>query len=65
MIKLELAVISIEIGTLETISTGLERNLVELEIGRRVETIETTALLRLARLLKRAQETCCLLDSSK
>ena len=35
------------------------------EIGARVETIQTTALLRLTRILRRILETCCHSDFSK
>ena len=38
---------------------GLERGQEKSEIGRRIETILTTALLRSARILRRVQETCC------
>ena len=46
-------VLLVIIGTLGTVSKGLERDLEELEIGIRIETIQTTTFLRLARILRR------------
>ena len=43
-------IIPIVIGAFCTVTTGL---LKDLEVGRRVETIQTTALLRTARILRR------------
>ena len=42
-------VISIVLGALETVPKGLEKRLEELEIRERIETKETTELLRSAR----------------
>ena len=50
-------VIPIAVGALRTVPKGLERGLEELEIRGRIETIQTTTLLRLARILGRVQET--------
>ena len=47
----------IVIGTLGTITKGLLEGLEDLEVGGRVETIQMTALLRTARILRRDQET--------
>ena len=44
---------------LDTIPKGLVKGLEELEIKGQVETIQTTALLRSARILRRILETCC------
>ena len=52
------------IGALGTITKGLLKGVEDLEIGGRVETIQTTALLRTARILSRVQETCCHSNSS-
>ena len=49
--------IIIVIGVLGTITKGLLKGLEDLEIGGRVETIQTTALLRTARILRRVLET--------
>ena len=46
-------VIPIVIGTLGTILKGLERGLEQLEIKGRIKIIQTTSLLRLARILIR------------
>ena len=50
-------IIIIIIGSLGTIAKGFVRSLEELEIGGRVETIQTTALLRSARILIRVLDT--------
>ena len=47
----------IVIDALGTIIKGLLKGLQDLEIGGRVETIQTTALLRTARILRRVLET--------
>ena len=49
--------ISIVIGDLRTIPKGLVKGLEELEIGGREEIIQTTALLRSTRILRRLLET--------
>ena len=50
-------IVPIVIGALLTITKGLLKGLDDLEVGGRVETIQTTALLRTARILRRVQET--------
>ena len=45
------------IGVLGMIPKGLVKGLKEMEIGGRVETIQTTALLGSARILRRFRET--------
>ena len=45
------------IGALGTVTKGLLKGLEDLEVGGRVETIQTTALLRTARILRRFLET--------
>ena len=52
-------IISIVIGAFGTVTKGLLKGLDDLEVGGRVETIQTTALLRTARILKRILENCC------
>ena len=50
------------IGAFSTVTKGLLKALEDLEYGGRVETIQTTALFRTARILRRLQETeviCC------
>ena len=50
-------ILPIVIGALGTITKGLIKGLEDLEVGGRVETIQTTALLRMARILRQVQET--------
>ena len=50
-------IIPIVIGAFSTATKGLLKGLKDLEIGGRVETIHTTALLRSARILRRVLET--------
>ena len=45
------------IGALCTVTEGLLKGLEDLEIRGRVETIQNTALLKLARILRRVLET--------
>ena len=44
-------------GAFGTVTKGLQKGLEDLEVGGRVETIQTTALLRTARILRRVLET--------
>ena len=50
---MKVIVIPILIGALSTITKGLIKGLEDLEIRGQVETLQTTALLRSARILKR------------
>ena len=54
---MKLRIVPIVIGALGTITKGLLKGLEDLEVGRRVETIQTTALLRTARILRQLLET--------
>ena len=47
----------IPIGAFRTVTKGLLMGLEDFEVGGRVETIQTTALLRTARILRRVLET--------
>ena len=49
--------IPIVIGAFGTVTKGLLKGLEDLEVGSRVETIQTTALLKTARKLRRVLET--------
>ena len=49
--------IPVVIGALSTVTKGLVQGLDDLEIKRRVETIQTAALLRSTRILRRVLET--------
>ena len=63
-----MTIIPIVIGALSTVTKGLVQGLEDLEIRGQVETVQTTALLRLARILRRVwrlEETCCHLNSSE
>ena len=53
---MKMTVIPVVIGALSTVSKGFVQVLNDLEIRGRVETIQTTALLRSARILKRIQD---------
>ena len=55
--NMQLTIIPIVIGAFGTVTKGLLKGLEDLEIRGRVETIHTTALLRMARILRRVLET--------
>ena len=55
--NMKVTVIPIIIGALGKVMKGLVKGLQDLEIRRRVETIQTTASLRSARILRRVLET--------
>ena len=55
--NMKVTIVAIVIGALGTVTKGLLKGLEELEVSRRVETIQTTAWLRTARILKRVLET--------
>ena len=50
-------IVPIVIGALGTVTKGLLKGLEDLEVSGRVETIQTTALLRTARILRQVLET--------
>ena len=54
---MQVTIISIVIDAFGTVTKGLQKGLEDLEVGGRVETIQTTALLRTARILRRVLET--------
>ena len=54
---MKVRIVPIVIGAFGTITKGLLKDLEDLEVGGRVETIQMTALLRLARILRRVLET--------
>ena len=54
---MKVTIVPIVIGALGTITKGLLKDLEDLEVVGRVETIQTTALLRTARILRRVLET--------
>ena len=55
--NMKVTIVPIVIGALGTITKGLLKGLEDLEVGGRVETIQMTALLRTARILRRVMET--------
>ncbi len=54
---MKVTIVPIVIGTFGTVTKGLLKGLEDVEVGGRVETIQTTALLRTARILRRVLET--------
>ena len=50
--NMKVTIVPIVIDALGTITKGLLKGLEDLEVGGRVETIQTTALLRTARILR-------------
>ena len=54
---MKVTIVPIVIGALDTVSKGLLKGLEDLEVGRRVETIQTTASLWMARILRRVLKT--------
>ena len=55
--NMKVTIVQIVIGALGTVTKGLLKGMKDLEVSGRVETIQTTALLRTARLLRRVLET--------
>ena len=49
---MKVIIIPIVIGVFGTVTKGLLKGLEDLEVGDRVETIQTTALLKTARILR-------------
>ncbi len=55
--NMQVTIIPIAIGVFVTVTKGLLKRLEDLEVGGRVETIQTIALLRTDRILRRVLET--------
>ena len=55
--NMKVTIVPTVIGALGTVTKGLLKGREDLEVGRRVETIQTTALLRTARILRQVLET--------
>ena len=55
--NMKITIVPIVIGALGTITKELLKGLEDLEVGGRVESIQTTALLRMTRILRRVLET--------
>ena len=65
---MKVTILPIVVGAFGTVSKGLFKGLEDLEVGGQVETIQTTALLKTARILeesRRIEETCCHSTSSE
>ena len=54
---MKVTIIPIMVGAFGTVSKGLIKGLEDLEVGGRVETIQTTVLLKTNRILRRVLET--------
>ena len=54
---MKVTIIPVVIGAFRTVTKGLLKGLEDLEVGSRVETIQTTVLLITARILRRVLET--------
>ena len=55
--NMKVTIIPIVTGAFDTVTKGLLKGLEDLEVGGRVETIQTTVLLKTARILRRVLET--------
>ena len=55
--NMKVTIIPIVIGAFGTVTKGLLKGLEDLQVGGRVETIQTTAILKTARILRRVLET--------
>ena len=55
--NMKMTLVSLVVGAFGTISKGLLKGQEDLEVGGRVETIQITALLRTARILRLVLET--------
>ena len=54
---MKVTIVPIGIGDFDTVTKWLLKGLEDLEVGGRVKTIQTTALLRTARIMRRILET--------
>ena len=63
--NIKVTIVPIVIGALGTVTKGLLKGLEDLEVGGRVETIQTRALLKTARILRRVLETQTPVKNSK
>ena len=54
---MKVTIIPIVVGAFGTVTKGLLKGLEDLKVGDRVETIQSTALLKTARILRRVLET--------
>ena len=54
---MQVTIIPIVIGAFGTLTKGLQKGVVDLEVGGREKTIQTITLFRTARILRRVLET--------
>ena len=54
---MRVTIVPIVIGAFSTVTKGLLKGLEDLEVGGRVETIQTSALLKTVRILRKVLET--------
>ena len=54
-----MTIIPIVVDAFGTVTKGLLKGLEDLQVGDRVETIQTTALLKTVRIPWKLEETCC------
>ena len=54
---MKVTIVPIVIGDFGTVTEGLLKGLMDLEVGERLETIQTTSLLRTTGILRRVPET--------
>ena len=57
LLNMKVTIITIVIDAFGTVTKGLLKRLEELEVGGRGETIQTTVILRTARILRRVMKT--------
>ena len=63
--NMKVTILPIVIDSFGTIIKGLLKGLEDLVVGGRVKTIQTTALLRTTRILRKVLETCCHSNASE
>ena len=66
--NIKVMIVPIVVGAFGMVTKGLLKGLEDLEVGGQVETIQMTALLKMARILRRDLETwgtCCHSNSSE
>ena len=54
---MKVTIVPIVIGAFDTITKGLLKDLKDMEVGERIETIQMTALLGTVKILRRVLET--------
>ena len=62
---MKVSIVPIVIGAFVTVSEGMLKGLEDLEDSERVETIQTTVLLKTAKILRSVLETCSHSNSSE